>query len=572
MEKIKSILLSEKLVLALIILVGLYLRISGLDKVDGLWLDEIMSYDHAKNTFPWGIISDLCHNDFHAPLYYFILHFWLVLFGDNDLIIRSLSVLFGVLTIPVMYLAGKELHNKETGLLAAAFISINSFLIYYSQEVRFYSLLAFLGALSLLFLLKAKNKPDLKKYLSLTIINTCILCTVNIGFVFVFLEALIFLMYLLIHKKEFKIFLYYQLFTLILYLPCLPLLIHQSEMASKSFIGVFSWIRFDYSSLLINIIQSWFSPVITDGIYNPASYHKVVANAVHSGAYYVVLFIILPVICSVATIRSAIKGDFTAFIVVFVFLFLSVGIIATLMGKFCLLARYTTPIIPLVTLCASYGFINFNNKQLSVVIVAFLIVMNLLYLIISPDSAFRIPRVEGLGTVSQYLNSLNLSNKDIIIMPYGGKYIGKYYPAGRAEILPLDIVSFKDNPDKQFDFFDRNLLKVLNKDNSYDLLRSYFADPQPSAIMDSYLRINLVDKLDNSNYAVLVLTPALREFDDRALRDIASKNGIYKATPIFGMLISKITNDIIKINSHYLKFVSAKNIGIWTIVVFRKQV
>jgi uncharacterized membrane protein len=572
MDRIKNTLLSERFLLFLIVILGIYLRISGIDKPDGLWLDEMMSYHHAKNSFPLGILRDLYYNDFHAPLYYFVLHFWLILFGDNDLVIRFLSALFGVLSIPVAYFAGKELSNYKTGLLSAFIVSLNSFLIYYSQEVRFYSLLAFLGSLSVLFLLKVKNKPDSKNYLGLAIVNACILYTWTMGFVFVFLEVSVFFIYLLMKKKEFKSFIYFQLLTVILYLPYFPVLIHQMKISSQSFIGVFSWIYFDYSSLLI-IVQNWFSPILI-GIYNnPANYGNLLIEVLKSpNNYFVVIFIIIPcLICFLGLVKAALNKDFTAFILIIVVLFIAIETIATFLGKFGLLARYTALVIPMVIISASQGLLSFNKRRVSTFLICMYAAVNLFYLGTNPQSAFRIPRSEGLKVVSDYLNSLNLNSKDIIIMPYGGRYIGKYYPPGKAIVLSLDIVSFKDNPDREFAFYDQNLLKSLTKDNAYDLLKNYFSDPNPSVFMDSFIRKNVVDELSSNNYVVFVLAPVLYGINEGTLQKIVSRNDIYRSIPMFGMLSSKMAIDIIKTNLKYLNFVSSQNIGVWKVLIFKKK-
>lgn len=40
---------------------------------------------------------------------------------------RLLSVLFGVLAIPMIYLVGRELFNKEVGLVGALILAVSSF-------------------------------------------------------------------------------------------------------------------------------------------------------------------------------------------------------------------------------------------------------------------------------------------------------------------------------------------------------------------------------------------------------------------------------------------------------------
>ncbi|MCK7470094.1 MAG: DUF2723 domain-containing protein [Desulfomicrobium escambiense] len=65
--------------------------------------------------------------------------------------------------IPVVYLIADKLAGKKAGLIGALLISVNSLLIYYSQEVRVYALASLFSAISILFLVKIyKNKQDIK--------------------------------------------------------------------------------------------------------------------------------------------------------------------------------------------------------------------------------------------------------------------------------------------------------------------------------------------------------------------------------------------------------------------------
>ncbi|HET8815233.1 MAG TPA: glycosyltransferase family 39 protein [Solirubrobacterales bacterium] len=89
------------------------------------------------------------------PLYYALAWLWTQLTGTSEWGLRSLSAVAGVVTIPVVYLIGRELRARRTGLLAAALVAVNPMLVWYSQEARAYALLALFCALSLLFTVRA---------------------------------------------------------------------------------------------------------------------------------------------------------------------------------------------------------------------------------------------------------------------------------------------------------------------------------------------------------------------------------------------------------------------------------
>ena len=113
------------------------------------WFDEGISSD--LSTFADG---SLWRADVHPPLYYALLAAWRQ-FGGQDFWLRLFSVLFGVATIPVTYLLGKQLFSARAGLWAAAYLSVMLLHIKHSQETRMYSLTVFLFAAALLALVRA---------------------------------------------------------------------------------------------------------------------------------------------------------------------------------------------------------------------------------------------------------------------------------------------------------------------------------------------------------------------------------------------------------------------------------
>ena len=92
-------------------------------------------------------------------LYYFLLREWIHL-GDSEFMVRSLGVLFSVLTIPAMYALGKRLFDRATGLTAATLLSVHSFHILWSQQARAYSLLLLLLVLTTYLLVCAMESNN----------------------------------------------------------------------------------------------------------------------------------------------------------------------------------------------------------------------------------------------------------------------------------------------------------------------------------------------------------------------------------------------------------------------------
>lgn len=124
------------------ILAGFGLRLFRLG-ADSLWYDETVSAFLAAETIP-DLIAHTAR-DIHPPGYYLLLHFWTGLAGHSEFALSFFSLIFGVLLIPLTYLVARRLVNTSTALWAALLVALSPYHIWYSQEVRMYTLGAALG-------------------------------------------------------------------------------------------------------------------------------------------------------------------------------------------------------------------------------------------------------------------------------------------------------------------------------------------------------------------------------------------------------------------------------------------
>ncbi|HEX8977245.1 MAG TPA: glycosyltransferase family 39 protein, partial [Solirubrobacteraceae bacterium] len=113
-----------------------------------LWLDEATSINQAHMSFA-GMWNSLRSTDVQPPLHDTLL--WVInhLAGDSELAMRAPSLLGGTLLIPVVYLIGRDLWDRRTGVLAATLTTLAPFVIWYSQEARMYAVFMLLASLAL---------------------------------------------------------------------------------------------------------------------------------------------------------------------------------------------------------------------------------------------------------------------------------------------------------------------------------------------------------------------------------------------------------------------------------------
>jgi len=111
-----------------------------------LWIDEANGVLTAQESLA-GILGKL-RTDSSPPLYYFLLHVWMAVFGDSEIAVRSLSVCFSMGLVGLVFLVGARCFSPAVGLMAAFVVAVAPVQIFYSQQARMYTMLSFLAALS----------------------------------------------------------------------------------------------------------------------------------------------------------------------------------------------------------------------------------------------------------------------------------------------------------------------------------------------------------------------------------------------------------------------------------------
>ena len=161
--------------LAGIIVAGAALRFATLD-VQSYWLDEVATVHILRHGFG-GMISGVTSGESTPPLYYIVAWAWSKLFGTGEVGLRSLSALFGTLTIPLAFVLGRELAGRRAGLVAAALVAFNPLLVWYSQEARSYALMVLLTGLSLLAMLRVLERPSPRRLVGWAAVSIAAIAT-----------------------------------------------------------------------------------------------------------------------------------------------------------------------------------------------------------------------------------------------------------------------------------------------------------------------------------------------------------------------------------------------------------
>jgi 4-amino-4-deoxy-L-arabinose transferase-like glycosyltransferase len=151
--------------LLFLILLAFGLRIHQLDNF-GFWQDEGLTtlrsgYSITEILSNRITIQEGITKDTHPPAYYLVSHIGQALLGNSDFSYRFVSVLSGILLVPLLFQLGRRINGPGVGMLAALLAAVNPLQVWYAQEARMYTMLVLLGTAATYVLWRSLTLPRL---------------------------------------------------------------------------------------------------------------------------------------------------------------------------------------------------------------------------------------------------------------------------------------------------------------------------------------------------------------------------------------------------------------------------
>ncbi len=507
------------------LILGVILRLAFIIKPEGLWNDEYVSWMISTTPFDNGFITAVL-KQCHMPLYYLYLKIFTVL-SSSDTFLRLTSVLPSVLAIPVMYKTGK-LHSKFTGNTLAIMTALSAFLIYYAQEVRFYSLLFLFSALMLYFMIKSTQRPDKKNLTGFIVSSLLVLFTHTIGFVFVFFSVL----YLIFVIKPEKI--YYILFS-ILFILTLPLSVYIFLHSGHSQ----WWGAFSYRTIVF-MFTDFFSPILTNNVNIPSL-------ILYKKGFLFAFVLICPTLIAIGFILNAVirlkevRGLF--------YIALSTTIVlstAALTSKFVFITKYNIEILPVLMFLFAVGLTITKPLARYVFLLLYLAIQG--GYLFAEDYPSRLPRQEGNRIPAMLIAKSGIKPEDKLIITYY-------------------------NPDRFTKYINLSDLNVMSIDKSE--VSAYISDyrkikPEVYLLDRYFIEEKLEQTINPAQNTYILFLDSVAFFPDKDLRKIATKQEyINKVNPIY-LEMSVLKNEILEYGKKYNLDVKSTKLGSWSLVSIRK--
>ena len=137
--------------LALLTALAVLLRAIGLN--GGLWYDEILTMIEGVRDPLYQIVTVFPGNNQHT-LFSVLAHISMEAFGEHPWSLRLPALVFGAATVPVLYLFARQFVTRREALLGCLLLTTAYHHVWFSQNARGYSALAFLTLLSSWLLLR----------------------------------------------------------------------------------------------------------------------------------------------------------------------------------------------------------------------------------------------------------------------------------------------------------------------------------------------------------------------------------------------------------------------------------
>jgi len=215
------------ILLLLILVVAAFLRFYHY----GAWSlsnDELSALSRLQfSSFDELINQGVKYTDFHPAGVQVFLWYWIKIFGNGVWMVRLPFVIFGILSVYLVFLIGKRWFNETVGLLAAATFTVLQYPILYSQLARPYSPGLFFSLATVWFWTKIvfDQRKRVTDYAGFSVFASLAAYTHHYSFLFVLMVGLSGLFFL--RGKNLWKYLAAGVAVAILYLPHLPVFMYQ---------------------------------------------------------------------------------------------------------------------------------------------------------------------------------------------------------------------------------------------------------------------------------------------------------------------------------------------------------
>ncbi|MDP1622603.1 MAG: glycosyltransferase family 39 protein [Bacteroidales bacterium] len=244
MVKLFRRLLTDDALIILILIIGALLRFYRLSDIP-FTHDEFSAIIRTRFVTFHELIENGIKIDGHPAGVQVFLYYWVKIFGVSESVLKTPFIIFGLLSVWLVYLIGKDWFNATVGLVVASFVSFLQFPVMYSQIARPYASGLCFAMLMVYFWTKVIFHPQRKYYLNLAgYIIAGALCTYNHHFSMLFATMVGVTGLFYCPPTKIRQYIAAGIIIILLYIPHITILIYQLGIG-----GIEGWLnkpRYDF--------------------------------------------------------------------------------------------------------------------------------------------------------------------------------------------------------------------------------------------------------------------------------------------------------------------------------------
>ena len=149
-----------RLYLVAILLIAALLRFYRIG-AQSFWTDELLSFNSAAAPEGVSFWMKLLYN-VHGPLHSLLIHV-LRYFSESEGFLRAPSALAGIASVFLIYRWLAMLGRRDIAPYGALLLAVNPFSLYYSQELRYYSLMTMFVIIALIIYERYLDEPSYRR-------------------------------------------------------------------------------------------------------------------------------------------------------------------------------------------------------------------------------------------------------------------------------------------------------------------------------------------------------------------------------------------------------------------------
>jgi 4-amino-4-deoxy-L-arabinose transferase-like glycosyltransferase len=172
--------------------------------------------------------TPVLHDPGKQVFYYVVLHYYSRIFGLTETSLRSMSMVFSLVTLALVFALGREMFDDYTALAAAAIWAFNPLAVAFAHTARMYPMLMAIALAHLLMLLRVRRRPTIGGGIVCGILGAAMPYTHMAGLLILGAEGAILLRDLSRGKRD-TIAWVAIILALVLFIPYLPVALQQSQ-------------------------------------------------------------------------------------------------------------------------------------------------------------------------------------------------------------------------------------------------------------------------------------------------------------------------------------------------------